>query len=135
MSSPTLSVGGSMTNTPDKSADDLKREQAAAVCMRIKQAREKTPMKQPDMARALGVTPRTYQNYEATAKGRPTIPWEHLDRIAELTGVSREWLLGDASEASSVEDALRRIEAELRALRRVVLEGPRVPPGRDEDDA
>lgn len=60
----------------------------SAVGERIALARKVAGMKQKDLAEAIGVIPRTVQNYE---NGR--IPWDHLDEIATVLHRSKDWLL------------------------------------------
>lgn len=63
----------------------------AAIAHRIKQARKEAGLSQPEMAEALGVIARTYQNYESVKE--PRTPWSLMNDIATITGKSTEWLI------------------------------------------
>jgi transcriptional regulator with XRE-family HTH domain len=52
-----------------------------AVKDKIREAREASGMTQQDLARAVGVTVRAVQNWEAGTRG----PWRYLAEIAEAT--------------------------------------------------
>ena len=56
---------------------------------RIARARAAARMTQQELAEALGVTRRSVQGYEA---GK-VAPYRHLDRLAEVLGCPRSWLL------------------------------------------
>lgn len=60
----------------------------ADICARIKLARTEAGYTQAEMADLLGMTLRGYQNYESNR-----VPFRWLDKIAELTGKTAEWLL------------------------------------------
>lgn len=55
---------------------------------RIKRLREESAYTQPALAEEVGVTLRAYQRWEEGGG----IEWEHLERLAELHGVSVQWL-------------------------------------------
>lgn len=63
----------------------------AAIAARIKQARKEAGLSQPEMAEAIGVIPRTYQNYESVKD--PRTPWGLMNEIATVTGKTTEWLI------------------------------------------
>ena len=58
---------------------------------RIRDLREDRDLKQEDMARLLSCTQACYSNYE---NGKRDIPTEVLSRIADIFGVSTDYLLG-----------------------------------------
>lgn len=77
-------------------AEALEREnmaeiERAAIAKRIRQARKEAGMSQPEMAEAIGVIHRTYQNYESLKE--PRTPWGSMNDIAKITGRSTEWLI------------------------------------------
>ena len=85
---------------------------------RISLARERAGLKQSDLAETIGVIPRSMQNYEY---GR--IPYRLLDRIADTTGVTKEWILygdngGDATavDVPTFDARLEEIEAKLDTI-------------------
>lgn len=74
----------------------------SAIARRIKQARKEAGLSQPEMADALGVIPRTYQNYESVKE--PRVPWQSMNDIAKITGKSTEWLLHGDTVAAATPD-------------------------------
>ena len=58
---------------------------------RIRDLREDRDLKQEDMARLLSCTQACYSNYE---NGKRDIPTEVLCKIADIFGVSTDYLLG-----------------------------------------
>ena len=58
---------------------------------RIKQARQEAGLTQAELAKMLGVTTRSVQNYESGA----IVPWRYLNEIETLTRRRRGWLLRD----------------------------------------
>lgn len=58
------------------------------IVRRIRQARKEAGLSQPEMADAINVAPRTYQNYESSR-----VPWGLINDIARVSGKSPEWLL------------------------------------------
>jgi DNA-binding transcriptional regulator YiaG len=105
-----------------------------AITARIEQARREVGLSQPEMAEALHVHERTYQNYESQKK--PRVPWGLMNEIATITGKPTEWLIhGDrattpdlmgAVDGNSQDDAaapqaqLDRIEQALSGLAEVL---------------
>ena len=94
------------------------------ICSRIQQARKEAGYTQQEMADLLGMTMRGYQNYESTR-----VPFRWLDKIAELTGKSQEWLLRGDLEAATpsltpavVVDRLDQLEQSVESLRLLVVE-------------
>lgn len=89
------------------------------ICARIQQARKEAGYTQQEMADLLGMTMRGYQNYESTR-----VPFRWLDKIAELTGKSQEWLLrGDVeqpAEATPSRSELLELKQETQATRAAV---------------
>lgn len=110
----------------------------AQICRRIAEAREQAGLTQAKLAAALGVSTRSIQDWErgTTAKQghhRWTVPFDRLEEIGRILGVSKEWLLegkerledGDRLEAlealvdrgfEKVLDVLERLEARVDAL-------------------
>lgn len=77
---------------------EIQREE---IPKRIKQAREEAGLTQAEMADAINVGGRTYQNYESNR-----IPWGALNNIAEVTGKQTEWLIhGAAPKAPDLMEA------------------------------
>lgn len=70
---------------------DMAEIEREAIAARIRQAREEAGLSQTEMAEAIGVIPRTYQNYESLT--RPRTPWGSMNDIAKITGKSTEWLI------------------------------------------
>lgn len=85
----------------------------AAISTRIREARKQAGFRnRNDIADLLHVHPRTIEDWE-NAKHQ-NVPWDRLDEIARVTGVSREWLLhGEPEEA---EDELMAIRSQLQAI-------------------
>lgn len=67
---------------------------------RAGQARTALSMTQADMADALGVNRVTMNKVE---NGRANVSLEFLERLSELTGRSREWLLGEPEQVDAIE--------------------------------
>lgn len=81
----------------------------AQISERIKTARVQAGLTQEELADLLHVRARTIANYEADR-----VPWRLLDKIAEFTGVSQQWLLHGiaASEPDAkYEQILARLES------------------------
>ncbi len=57
---------------------------------RLKDLREDHDMKQSEVAEYLGIQQTVYSRYE---RGYQTIPLEHLIKLADLYGVSTDYLL------------------------------------------
>lgn len=70
---------------------DVAELERSAIARRIKQARQEAGLSQPEMADALGVIARTYQNYESVSQ--PRVPWGSMNEIAAVTGKTTEWLI------------------------------------------
>lgn len=98
------------------------------IAQRIATARKQAGLSQHEFADVLGVHWRTVQDWESPKKD--TTPWDHLDEIAQVTGVSRTWLLhgdhgAEVVDAASIDRRLQSLEAsvtELAALVRRALE-------------
>jgi PAS domain S-box-containing protein len=84
----------------------------AHVGRRIAQARKEAGLTQQELADRVGVTRRSVQGYESGA----IAPYRHLDRLAEVLGRSREWLVSDGTG-----DVPAELKAELRDLIREEL--------------
>jgi transcriptional regulator with XRE-family HTH domain len=84
---------------------DMAELERAAIASRIKEARKEAGLSQPEMAAALDVIPRTYQNYESVSN--PRTPWGLLNQIATVTGKTTEWLIhGERQSAPRLVDTL-----------------------------
>jgi transcriptional regulator with XRE-family HTH domain len=96
----------------------------ASIAARIKKARKEAGLTQPELGDALepSMHYRTVQTWESVKK--PTVPWEHLDQIARITNVTKEWLLhGDeAIDARELADVIRETLVEEFASREVSSE-------------
>lgn len=90
---------------------------------RMKQAREKKGLKQNELAKAVGVTPTTISAYEKSDTDgngkKPTL--ENAQAIAEVLGVSLDWLCGMA-DASGGEYADLTSETYLKSLVNILVE-------------
>nr|MBQ5811246.1 helix-turn-helix transcriptional regulator [Clostridia bacterium] len=81
---------------------------------KIKSLRKSAKLTQKDAAEQIGVTYRTYQNYEA---GASTPSGEVLSKISKLFGVSMEMLSGEENTAEATEnEELEALLAEMQAL-------------------
>lgn len=58
---------------------------------RLRDMREDNDMKQTEVAKYLGIAQTIYSRYE---RGFQTIPVEHLLKLADLYGVTTDFLLG-----------------------------------------
>jgi transcriptional regulator with XRE-family HTH domain len=85
---------------------------------RIATARREAGMTQRQLARELGVTTRSIQNYEAGA----VIPYRHLRRIETLTRRRPGWLLAVNPERDDMGDTLARLERALADHQRLLQE-------------
>lgn len=114
---------------------EIERRQVTA---RIGKAREQAGLTQAEIAEALHVKPRTYQNYESVKT--PRVPWGQLDTIAKLTGTTKEWLIhgdtpspfGDVNGAVDQRAQLDRIE---RGVNRLLAANGLQPESGDEISA
>lgn len=101
-------------------ADLLVELDRAAISRRIAQAREEAGLTQPEMAEALTepVHWRTVQIWERGQRNKKgehqwVVPWDRLGELAEITGVTKEWILHGEEGAvadPSVNARLARIE-------------------------
>lgn len=90
---------------------------------RIKKARKEAGLTQAEMAEALQVYGRTYQNYESEKS--PRVPWGELDKIAKLTGKTTQWIIhgdtptpfGDTTGEADLRAAVDRLEDQVRSIR------------------
>lgn len=99
----------------------------SAVAQALKRLRIKTGLSIAKMAKAIGMTPTTYQHYEDRYK-KPRFEQDFLDKVAKVLrkhGISDEELaeLGPYAEyagsmLSDILDELRRVREEIEALRR-----------------
>jgi len=92
----------------------------AAVVERLKVARRDSGLKQSEVADACHVHINTVRNWESAKK--PTVPFDHLEKLADLYGVGYKWLLhGDAEpvapKAEEFSRPLAELAAEMRELR------------------
>ena len=89
----------------------------ASICARIQEARERAGLTQPELAEALDppVHWRTVQTWESVKD--PRVPWDRLDEIARITGVTKEWLLHGDAAVSADPDRLQLLLEEVAAVR------------------
>ena len=66
-----------------------------AFASRLQVLREEMEMTQREMAEALGISKRTYENYE-TGANEPCLP--NAVQIADMTVVSIDWLAGRTNQ-------------------------------------
>lgn len=76
---------------------------------RIAAARREAGLTQRELAKRLGVTPRSIQNYESGA----IVPYKHLRRIEVLAHKRVGWILGGAGGDDDMTATLRRLEEAL----------------------
>lgn len=79
---------------------------------RIAQARRESGVTQAELARALGVTVRSVQNWEAGS----SVPYRHLRAIESVTHRRPGWLL-DGSEQSALDQKLSELHEAIEAHR------------------
>jgi transcriptional regulator with XRE-family HTH domain len=97
---------------------DMAELERAGIARRIRQARNEAGLSQPEMAEAIGVIARTYQNYESVKD--PRVPWGLMNQIAAVTGKTTEWLIhGDQAAARAVQvddgfDEFRQYVSDIR---------------------
>lgn len=82
----------------------------AAIAQRIATARKQAGLDQPELADLMHVHYRTVQDWESVKK--QATPWDRLDEIAAVTGITKEWILhGERAEgAADAPSILRRLE-------------------------
>lgn len=98
---------------PRSVAIEMALEQRA-IGRRIAELREDRRLTQPVVADRVGVSLRAYQKWEA---GTSAPAWRNLEQLAEVFGVSADYLLGAAQEKrQDAQDQLDRIESELAAI-------------------
>lgn len=88
----------------------------SGVCQRIATARREAGITQEDMADMLDLSTRGYQAYEADR-----VPFRRLDQIAEITGVTKAWLLHGEDVPPASVDLLAEMR-EVKELLRELLE-------------
>lgn len=81
----------------------------AAIAQRIRTAREEAGYTQPELADVMNVHYRTVQDWESPKK--QATPFDRLDELAAVTGVTKVWLLHgeDAAEAGDVRTLAHRL--------------------------
>lgn len=84
----------------------------ACIGARLKQARNKVGLTQPDLADLIHVHFRTIQNYES---GERDIPLDLLDALATFTQTTSEWLLY-GEEVAAIQPLSDAVEARLQGL-------------------
>lgn len=94
---------------------------ARQIASRIRTARLLANETQEDVARALGMTVRTYARWESAES---LAFMGHLDELAEAFGTSRAALLGD--DEGDQDARMRAMESELRELRELLLNPDRL---------
>jgi hypothetical protein len=99
----------------------MEMERQLEVAARIKELRGVVP--QPKMADQVGVTLRAYQRWEAG----DGIRWDNLERLAELHGVSTNWLLYGDERPEGSRSQLDRMEAMLEEVLALLQDA--APPG------
>lgn len=83
----------------------------SAISARIAEARLQAGFTQAELADVMDVHYRTVQNWETASRG---VPFERLEELADVLGVSRRWLLhGDELDDERVGELERQL-AELR---------------------
>src|SRR5260370_570112 len=85
-------------------------EQQKAVAARVKELRGLRP--QPQMAAEVGVSLRAYQEWEAGGG----IKWSNLQRLAEVHGVTPNYILYGEEKPRGPKTQLDRIESKLDDL-------------------
>jgi len=70
----------------------------AGIAQRIAAAREQAGLTQPELADLMHVHYRTVQDWESQKK--QATPWDRIDELAAVTGVSRNSLLHGEAEAA-----------------------------------
>lgn len=85
----------------------MEKERQLEVAERIRALRGPKP--QPVVADEVGVGLRAYQHWEAGGG----ISWENLQRLAQVFGVSEDFLLYGSGEAKGPETQLDRMERQL----------------------
>ena len=85
----------------------------AAIAQRIAAAREQAGLTQPELGELMHVHYRTVQDWESLKK--PATPWDRMDELAAVTGVTKQWILHGEHEGAVP-------DAESLALRLGVLE-------------
>lgn len=87
----------------------------AGIAQRIARARDQVGMTQPELADVMHVHYRTVQDWESPKK--QATPFDRLDELAAVTGVTKAWLLHgeDAAEAGDVQSLSQRL-SELEGL-------------------
>lgn len=87
----------------------------AAIAQRIATARKRAGLNQHELADLMHVHYRTVQDWESVKK--EATPWDRLDELAAVTGISRNWLLHGEDEAGVPDaESLARRLAELEGL-------------------
>ncbi len=85
------------------------------IAQRIQEARREAGLDQRELADAVHVHWRTVQNWESQKK--PITPWDRLGELAQVLGVSRDWLIHGEHRDLDPQDALRlRVVDALRSL-------------------
>lgn len=81
----------------------------AAIAQRIAKARKQSGLTQNELADLMHVHYRTVQDWESPKK--EATPWDRLDELAAVTGISRNWLLHGEDEAAvpDAQSVLRRL--------------------------
>jgi transcriptional regulator with XRE-family HTH domain len=102
-------------------AEQMTEFQKREFADRLAQARDEAGLTQDDAARAVGVTQRSWQSWEAGE----SIPFKRLANIADVVGRSKEWLLhGDPQEPLG-QDLMAALMENNALLRRLLDERKR----------
>jgi len=114
---------------------DMAEIERAAIARRIKSARNEAGLSQPEMAEALGVISRTYQNYESVSA--PRTPWALMNDIARITGKTTEWLIhGEKATAPNLLGSMVRVDDHIERMAdefRGYVDPNPFPPAGDSD--
>lgn len=95
----------------------MDKQRQLEMAARIRECRGRRP--QPVIADEVGVRLRTYQHWE---EGDGGISWENLEKLAEVHGVTTNWLLYGEQTPGTPEGQLDRIEGKLDELLALALE-------------
>lgn len=82
----------------------------AAIAQRIATARKQAGLDQRELADLMRVHWRTVQDWESVKK--QATPWDRLDELAQVTGVTKDWLLhGERENEVDAAQLAHRLEA------------------------
>lgn len=93
----------------------MEHDERVRIGSRIRQARKESNLTQDELAKLLGITTRSVQNYESGA----IVPYRHLRTIETLTRKRAGWLLREDEDGGALGDTiseLRRTMEQHQAL-------------------